>query len=149
MTAEPTPDLPVLVTVTPTHHEQQAFLAEVADDGTLLKVLVPPKKWFLKYGRIASDEAAMQEAVQAGLDPVQMFIDKCLDTKSGTYVQGRLDNDDDDFDVDDLNPIIEALQKFVIPNRPTMPPNGSGRRSPRSGTNSTVRARGKGSTRTP
>ena len=124
------------------HREPIAFLVHVADTDTMLKVLVPKKAWFLQWGGALDADNPL---AMAGL--VNAFLDDCFDTKSSTYLHGRLNDNTDSFDVDELEPILIKLQELIAPTRPTGRRGGSSRQRPRSGTSSTVRSGGKGSTR--
>lgn len=120
-----------------------AFLVAVDDDeGVTLKVQAPKKAWFLKWGGILQSDNPL-----AMVGAVDAFLAECFDAKDAAYIQGRLDDRADSFDVDDLEPILEKLTELVVPNRPTGRPGGSAQRRQRSGTSSTVRSSGKGKTR--
>lgn len=73
---------------------------------------------------------------------VKVFMDECLVPDSRDHIQDRLDDPDDEFDLDDIVPIINWLiEELSTTSRPTGRPTASSGRPKRTGSRSTARSR--------
>lgn len=104
-------------------------------DGETLYARRPKTNAFLALADFAdSDDAYVQ------IRGVRTFMEECLIPESRGVIQERLDDPDDEFDLDDIVPIINWLIEEMSA-RPTGRPTASSGRPKRTGNRSTARSR--------
>lgn len=110
----------------------------LADDPEVLLTAYKPKAAILLPIASLLNNAKHDELAEA--QAIDMFLDMVLAAESRDYIKGRLNDPEDDLDVDDLTPIIEWLQGQWS-ERPTGSRAGSSPRSRTNGKRSTDHAR--------
>jgi len=111
-------------------------------DGVSLTAQQPKALAFLDLADLADLDLEDPANTPRVLRATESFLNDCLDGNSRSYIQGRLYDPDDDFDVDDLVPILQWLaEEFTGKTRPTTPSSGSQATRARTGRGSTGRAR--------
>lgn len=112
-----------------------------AVDGETLTAYRPKSYALIEMaGATDSDDTIVQ--VRA----IVNFMNETLDTDSREYIQRRLRDPDDPFDLEDLVPISQYLTERFS-RRPTTRPKASAARPRKTGSASTGRARSRASTR--
>lgn len=108
------------------------------DPDVTLRAIQPKSARLLPLAKIAEsgDDLANAQVIEA-------FIELVMDEPSREYLNERLMDEDDAFDVQDLTPIIEWLQEQWA-ERPTGPPPGSSARRRTTGPRSTAGVRSAG-----
>ena len=97
------------------------------------------------YALVELTEAAEGDTITQ-VKAIVAFMNETLDTKSRTYIQGRLRDPEDAFDLEDLVPISQFLtERFG--RRPTTRSKASAARPRKTGSASTGRARSTASSR--
>lgn len=147
MSAAPDEDLqPLHITApAPTRDTtQDRFPFYLGDDDTVLTGTRPKQAVLLRIvGAMGDDSDPMAQA--AAFD---QFLDKVLDGDSVAHLRGRMEDDDDDLDLD--HPLVVQMFETLIgvwygPRaRPTGGRRGSSVPPSRSGTRSTARSRSRG-----
>lgn len=108
---------------------------EFTIDGDKVRAVQPKGAFLLDLAALSASASELEQS-----RVITLFVDKVFDADSKALIHDRLNDDDDDFDVDDLTPVIHWLQELWT-GRPTGPPSASRRRSQKSGRRSTARAR--------
>jgi len=109
-------------------------------DGTTLTARKPKTFAMVEMANAAEGDTLAQ--VQA----LVHFMNETLDGESRAYIQNRMSDPDDTFDLEDLAPISNwLLEQFTA--RPTTRSSGSAARPRKTGSASTARARSQASTR--
>ena len=146
MTAEPTEQEPtghqdgVLVFTTPKSDPGTAVVQfQLDDDPEVLTALRPKKAKLVKLigGMGKLDEVDNLQAAGI-LDDLMRIV---FDADTVAYFDARFDDDDDDCDLDVLEPILTQLIEVWFPGGPTGGRRGSSPTPPRTGPRSTVRSR--------
>lgn len=76
-------------------------------DGHAVLVRQPKSAWFVKIGLdLASGDDERE------LRAIDELLTRVFDEESRAYVRGRLDDDNDDFDTDELGDISRRLQEY-------------------------------------
>lgn len=113
------------------------------DDDEVLTAVRPKMAIMMKLGRSIGHAQESTDAALAAMDAVDIFISHCLVEESSAYVTTRLDDAEDDLDIEHMLNAITQVLGLWYQRPPTSPPGSSGpRRSP--GRRSTVRARSRG-----
>lgn len=106
-------------------------------DGAELTARRPKSMALLELASLDKDSGPVAQ-VQAAKN----FIDDCLTPPSRDYINGRLYDPEDEFEFDDLTPILEwVVEEFTRPPAPPAPPNGSSATHRRTGRPSTAAVR--------
>jgi hypothetical protein len=95
-----------------------------------------PKSAFFVH--IAKMETGSDEEKVRSVDTI---LDRVFDEDSAQHLRDRMDDDDDDFDIEDVGKIVQRLQEVWAPGRPTGSSRGSARRSGNPSRRSTARSR--------
>lgn len=103
-------------------------------DGDTLYARRPKTNAFLALAEYQNNDDPY-----AQIRGVRTFMEECLIPDSRGIIQERLDDPDDDFDLDDIIPIINWLIE-ELSTRPTGRPTASSGRPRRTGNRSTARA---------
>ena len=103
-------------------------------DGKALSATKPKDAFTVKLGGLAT--GTPQQQIEAN----DLLLDRVFDEKSAKHLRKRLDDDDDDFDMDDMGNIVKWLLEGWS-DRPTGRSGGSPKGSKRTGRRSTARAR--------
>ena len=120
--------------------EERREAVQFTVDGQTLTAHRPKSYALVELSTAADGDTITQ--VRAIVD----FMNETLDEKSRAYIQKRLRDPDDVFDLEDLVPISQFLtERFA--RRPTTRSKASAARPRKTGSASTARARSKGSTR--
>jgi hypothetical protein len=125
------PDKPIIIT-TP---ERTRVTTTVDLDGETLHAIMP------KAGQMLAMTRAIEGLPDdlAEMKLIDSFLELCLDEPSRDRLRERLDDPEDDFDLDTLTDLMNQL-KEVWADRPTGPSTASSQRPRRTGRASTARA---------
>lgn len=122
-------DTSVLDFQTPDRHDERAWQTMTLD-GVPLQVRKPKGAFFVQ---LATKMGGSELAQAAAVDEV---LDKVFDDESREHVRARLDDDEDDFDVEEFGAILQRLRSVW----------GKGRGGSASGSKSQPRKSGRRST---
>jgi len=144
MTTDPTPLVPDPMEFTSPDRERERTLFRI--DGEDFYALKPKGGQMLRLG---IEAAAIQQRT-GGTGDVDLsdaliidgFMDTCFEPETTDRLRERLEDPDDNFDIDTLMEVMQALER-AWGRRPTGRSGGSSQRRPRSGRTSTARARSK------
>lgn len=137
------PDLPAVapgLDITSTRTEAGA-LTPFKVDGELYYAKRPKGGQLMALARGMQDADNMTEIEQVQI--LDSFLDLCLDADTAAALRDRMEDPEDNFDVDDLIPLIDALQA-VWGKGPAARPRSSSSRRRTTGRASTARARSTG-----
>lgn len=108
-------------------------------DGELLHVRRPKGAFFIALANRMASGSELEQA--AAMDDV---LGKVFDEESAKHLRARLDDEEDEFDVDDVGMILTRLRELWSRGRPTGSASGSRPPRRRSGGPSTARSRSAG-----
>ena len=148
MTAEPTEDLqPLHITATDPDRDtsQDRFPFYLGDDNTVLIGTRPKMAVLLRLVAAMGDDADPFAQASA----FDLFLDKVLDAESVKHIRARMEDDDDELDLD--HPLISQLFQTLVGvwygTRPTGGRRGSAASPSQSGRRSTARSQSRARTR--
>jgi hypothetical protein len=119
---------------------------QLDDDDTVLHATRPKQAVLMKVAQATIIETPGGVPGMAQIQAYTGLMDKVFTPETIEYLNARWDDDDDDLDMDCLDPIFTALVGLWY-GGPTGSQAASARSRPRSGKRSTARARSGGSTR--
>lgn len=124
--------------------DEERPLVEFEFDGHMLTARKPKTAAFVALVRVNDDDGA------ESANGVMRFVRDSLTPESRAYLMKRLDDPDDDLDVENLVPLVNwVVEEFTGEEgneRPTGPSNGSSPQRRRTGSTSTARSRSAAST---
>lgn len=125
---------PAIIDFTTPDHDDRPWQA-MTIDGHVVSVREPKSSFWLRIADLASGTELQQASM------VDRVIATLFDKDSQAHIHARLNDDADDFDVDEVGAILQRLREVWSKGRPTGRANGSQRPSPNRGKRSTARAR--------
>jgi hypothetical protein len=125
---------------TPRSRTDREKVVEFDLDGTLLTARRPKTATFLALAEFSDGGNGWDQ-----MHAVRTFMEESLEPESRTHVQDRLADPDDEFDLEDIVPIVNWMVT-EFSTRPTSRPSGSPPPRKRTGKASTARSRSKAST---